>query len=607
MSSKEKLLFNGKVAIVTGSGNGLGKAYAKALAERGAKVVINDLGGGVKGDGKGSTRAADLVVEEIRAAGGEAVANYDSVEFGDKIVKTAIDTWGRVDIVVNNAGILRDTSFVKMKDQDWDLVQKVHLGGTYSVCKAAWPHMREKRYGRIINVSSASGLYGNFGQANYSSAKLAIVGLSSTLAKEGASRNILVNVICPVAGSRMTETIMPAELVEALKPEYVAPLVVVLAHESCEKSGEIYEVGAGWTAAVRWQRTKGLLLPLADATSPEAYRDGWERVMDWDNVEYPEGPDIGLVAGHAMKQAEAKKEERMPSSDAVDPNVALGAVLTPSERTITEKDVMLYALGVGAAAEHPTDSSQLRYTYENHPDFSMLPTMGVTFADIMVMFPLPGLTFNPMMLLHGEHSLEVLSHPLPTSGTLRSESHVAELWDKGKAALVVIESITSTSDGRAVFKNRMSAFIRGIGGWGGERGPKPPSYAPPARAADAVVRETTAKNQALLYRLPSGDANPLHADPQMSAMGGFDTPILHGLCSFGYAGRAVLASFAGNDSTRFKSIAVRFAGHVFPGETLETRMWKISETQIVFETRVVERDTVAISNAMVELFPHAKL
>ena len=191
MSSSE-LRYDGKVAIVTGAGNGLGRIYALNFAARGAKVVVNDLGGAFNGEGGDSSRPAQKVVEEIQAAGGEAVANYNSVVDGDQIVKTAMDTYGRVDIVVNNAGILRDTSFAKMKDRDWDLIYQVHLLGTYKVTKAAWDVMREQRFGRIVNVTSAAGIYGNFGQANYSAMKLGILGLSNTLAREGESRNIHV-------------------------------------------------------------------------------------------------------------------------------------------------------------------------------------------------------------------------------------------------------------------------------------------------------------------------------------------------------------------------------------------------------------------------------
>jgi len=248
-----ELRFDGKVAIVTGSGNGLGRAYALLLGSRGASVVVNDLGKSVTGtDGKAGKNPADIVVDEIIAAGGKAVANYDSVEFGEKIVKTAVDAFGTVDIVINNAGILRDISFQKMTELDWDLIMKVHLKGAYSVTRAAWNIMREKKYGRIINTGSSSGIYGSFGQVNYAAAKLGLWGFTQSLAKEGEKRNIRVNCIAPLAGTRMTATVMPAEVVEALKPEYVAPIVGFLAHDSCEDNGGLYEVGAGYVCKMRW-------------------------------------------------------------------------------------------------------------------------------------------------------------------------------------------------------------------------------------------------------------------------------------------------------------------------------------------------------------------
>ena len=249
MFASGKLAFEGRVALVTGAGNGLGRQYAMELAARGAKVVVNDLGGSTTGEG--ASRVADEVVNEIKALGGEAVANYDSVEHGEKLVQTAIDAWGRIDVIVNNAGILRDVSFHKMKDKDWELIQLVHVTGVFKIIRAAWPHMREQKYGRIVNVTSTSGLYGNFGQANYSAAKMAVVGFSSTLAKEGEKRNIKVNTLAPGAGSRMTATIMPPELVEAWKPDYVVPMAVCLAHESVPCSGQIFQAGGGWFSQVR--------------------------------------------------------------------------------------------------------------------------------------------------------------------------------------------------------------------------------------------------------------------------------------------------------------------------------------------------------------------
>jgi len=299
-----ELRFDGKVAVVTGAGNGLGKAYALLLASRGAKVVVNDLGGSTHGEGA-SNKAADLVVDEIKAAGGEATANYDSVEFGDKIVQTAVDAYGRVDILINNAGILRDVAFHKMSQKDWDLIYTVHLKGTYSTMRAAIDHMRNQKYGRIINVCSSAGLYGNFGQANYSAAKLGILGLSKTIAREGASKNIKCNVIAPIAGSRMTATVMPEELLNALRPEYVAPIVAYLAHESCASSGSVFELGAGWCAELRWQRAKGSVLPAGN-TSPEAVSAMWDKVTNFDDEpDYPESAQDSL--GTVLSAVEAMK------------------------------------------------------------------------------------------------------------------------------------------------------------------------------------------------------------------------------------------------------------------------------------------------------------
>lgn len=275
--------YDGKVAIVTGAGNGLGKTYALLLGSRGAKVVVNDLGGSFSGEGA-STRAADLVVQEIIKAGGEAVANYDSVEFGDKIVKTALDKWKRVDIIINNAGILRDKSFAKMTQQDWDLIYTVHLKGTYMLCKAAWETMRAQGYGRIVNVASAAGIYGNVGQANYSAAKLGIHGLTNTLAREGASKNIRVNTIAPLAASRMTETVLPPDVLKELAPHWVAPVVGYLVHASCEETGGLFELGAGWVAKLRWARAKGAV--LEDAT-PEAVAKAWDKITNFDDEDHP--------------------------------------------------------------------------------------------------------------------------------------------------------------------------------------------------------------------------------------------------------------------------------------------------------------------------------
>lgn len=297
-----RIRFDDRVVIITGAGNGLGKSHALEFARRGARVVINDLGGSATGEGA-SQRAADLVVDEIIAAGGEAVANYDSVTDGDKIVQTALDNFGRIDIVINNAGILRDKSFAKMTEEDWDLVYQVHVKGAFKVSHAAWPYLREQNFGRLIFTASAAGIYGNFGQANYSMAKLGLHGLSQTLAAEGKKANILANTIAPVAGSRMTETILPPALVEQLKPAYVTPLVIKLCAEQSQDSGQLYEVGAGWIGKLRWERSKGVGFNLSEGFTAEDIEKHWATINDFNNADHPSNCQEAMVAMMANLKA----------------------------------------------------------------------------------------------------------------------------------------------------------------------------------------------------------------------------------------------------------------------------------------------------------------
>ncbi len=275
--------FDNRVAIVTGAGGGLGRSHALLLASRGAKVVVNDLGGGMKGDGTGATSAADQVVAEIKAAGGEAVANYDGVdtmEGATRIVDTAKKAFGKLDIVINNAGILRDVSFQKMTEEDWDKVLRVHLSGSMYVSKAAWPHLKESNYGRLVFTTSAAGLYGNFGQANYSSAKMGIVGLAKTLGQEGMKNNIRSNVIAPVAKSRMTETVLPPDILNNLKTEFVSPLVAYLSSEQCTDTGQVYAVGGGYVSRVAVVEGAGVNFSVKENLSIEQVAARWNEISD---------------------------------------------------------------------------------------------------------------------------------------------------------------------------------------------------------------------------------------------------------------------------------------------------------------------------------------
>ena len=606
--SKE-VRFDGRVAIVTGAGQGLGRSHALLLASRGAKVVVNDLGGSSGGEGK-SSESADLVVEEIKKAGGEAVANYDSVEDGDAIVRTAMDAWGRVDIVINNAGILRDKSFKNMTDADWDIIFRVHNYGAYKVTKAAWPTMTEQGYGRVLFTTSSAGIYGNFGQTNYGSAKLSLVGFANTLSLEGQRKNVLVNTIAPFAASRLTEGLLPPAVFDSLKPEYVSPIVAYLCSEDSDTTGGVYEVGGGFYSSLRWERTKGKLFRLGREVSPDDIQSSWKQINDFGESDHISSVMESL--GPIIQNVEAGPSKG--GNEFIDADEALGAKYPDRTSSYDEGDLALYALGVGAATD-PNDGQGLRLVYEGHgggmkalPTFAVIPGTNAVLGFAKEGITAPGLNYGLDRVLHGEQYIE-LARPLPLKATLTTKGTVTDIWDKGKGALVVTAFDSYDEDGDLLIKNEMTAFIRGAGGWGGERGPSSDINVPPAREPDVVVEDAIPDNQALLYRL-SGDWNPLHVDPGMAKAFGFERPILHGLCTFGYAGRRVLERFApeGNPDF-FKSIKVRFADNVYPGDTLITEMWKESDQRVVFQCKVKERDSVVISNAAIELFeelPKAK-
>jgi len=293
-----ELGFEGRVAIVTGAGGGLGREHALLLASRGAQVVVNDLGGAVDGTGA-SAGPAQQVVDEIEAAGGVAVADTSSVatvEGGEAMVKTALDAFGRIDIVINNAGILRDKSFANMTPEVWDPVIAVHLTGAANVTRAAWPHLRDQSYGRVIITTSPAGIFGNFGQANYGAAKMGLIGLTRVLAQEGAKYNIKANAIAPVARTRMTETLL-GPLADKLDPALVTPVVAWLVHEDCPVTGEIYSVGGGRVAKIFTGVTPGFF--KKDLTV-EDVRDNFEQIRAEEGYVVPNSAnaEIALLMPH---------------------------------------------------------------------------------------------------------------------------------------------------------------------------------------------------------------------------------------------------------------------------------------------------------------------
>lgn len=300
------LRFDGRVAVITGAGGGLGRAHALLLASRGAQVVVNDVGGALDGQGASAT-PGEAVVAEISAFGGSAVANRDSVATaagGRAIIDTAMDAFGRVDILVNNAGILRDQAFHKMDDEAIDAVIDVHLKGALHVTRPAFAIMREQGYGRIVSTSSASGLFGNFGQANYGAAKAGLAGLTRVLALEGAGRGIKANAIAPIAATRMTQDVL-GDLLALVTPESVSAVVTYLAHEDCAVTGNFYSVAGGRVARIFVAETQGTVLP---GITPEAVRDSLDEIDDPTGFMVPESlSDATSIIHESLRRATAER------------------------------------------------------------------------------------------------------------------------------------------------------------------------------------------------------------------------------------------------------------------------------------------------------------
>ena len=274
--------FDGRVAVVTGAGSGLGRAHALMLAARGARVVVNDLGGAVDGRGQSSS-AADRVVSEIISAGGKAIANYDNVADAagaQRIVQAALTSFERLDILVNNAGILRDKTFAKMDLEDFRAVLEVHLMGSVYCTSAAWPHMKTQSYGRIVMTSSGAGMYGNFGQSNYGAAKMALIGLVNVLKLEGSRNGILVNTVAPIAATRMTESLMPKHALPHLKSEFVSAAVAFFCSEACRVSGYVVSAGAGYYARAQMMEGEGVFLDPEQPADPDVFAENFGRIAE---------------------------------------------------------------------------------------------------------------------------------------------------------------------------------------------------------------------------------------------------------------------------------------------------------------------------------------
>ena len=566
-------------------------------------------------------RDPSSVVSEIKDAGGEAHAVIHSVSEGEKIVAETVQTYGRIDVVVNNAGFVRDKSIANMTDDLWDAIMEVHLNGLYKVTKAAWPHFIRQGYGRVVNISSTSGIYGNFGQSNYSLAvsvmisnpvpfamsartdpclqKCAIVGISQALAMDGAQHNILVNAVAPVASTAgLADAIVGSSA--AILPEYSAPFVVLLCSDAVPypATGGLYEIGAGWHARTRLEANLGINWRSSTDFDAGTVSNALNSLAKFEqpSLFYPgEDDENGLrllnkqaYRSGALARIEAAKQARVEGS----------------KFEYTQRDVILYNLSLGAKR------TELPLIYEDDPNFQVLPTYGsipwfratlpYTYEEILP-------DWDATKFLHGEIYLELRKHPVPTSASLITHPRLLHVLDKKKAAVVTTSFTTRDAQtGEAVFYNESSIYVRDAGGFGGSPDiPQtaqqiiPPTSSPPStRPPDFVRDERTSDEQAALYRL-NGDTNDLHIDPAVAQRTGFPRPILHGLAFFGIAGKHIYQHYGA-----YRNIRVRFVGTVLPGQTLRTEAWKSRDGDddvVLFRMTVLETGKLCISGGRAEM------
>lgn len=524
-----------------------------------------------------------------------ATPDYNSVTEGDRIIKTAVDTYGHIDILVNNAGILRDKSFTNMNDNEWNSICDVHLKGAYLTTRAVWPYFRKQKYGRVVMTSSNSGVYGNFGQANYSAAKLGLVGFANTLAIEGAKYNIHCNVIVPTAASRMTEGILPEAFYKELKPKLIAPVVLYLCHNDCADNGTIIESAAGWATKLHIVRGQGAFLrtSIDDDVSPEYVRDVWTKVTDMSTAQRFESN--AEATGHLSNILESlqKNEGTMETSNIKNYSDIF---------KFNYKDVILYALGVGANVREEGD---LKYLYENYQGFCSLPTffiqpgLMITLTTDMVESAIKK-NVDLSQVFHGEQYLEVLGN-LPTEDTLKTNAYVVDILDKRSGAVILVNAETFDSIGNLIVRTQSSIFIVGAGNFGGKKNSDSqiPSVPPPDRLPDCTLEIKTCVNAAALFRL-SGDLNPMHIDPVFSVIAGHKIPIMHGLCTMGLSVKAILNKYVCNQAELLKAVKGRFSKPVIPGQTLNVHTWR-NGNRVHFKTTVVETGEDVLVGGFVDL------
>lgn len=425
------------------------------------------------------------------------------------------------------------------------------------------------------------------------------------MAIEGLKNNVVVNCISPSAGTNLTKGVLPEEVVRSRKPEYVAAMVLLLSSDKVpsDASGRIFEAGCGWQAVTRYQRSDGYDFPVHSPLTPELLLERWRDIVSFTPGKTSTPTNAAdtrqrIMANIARLDKSSSGSQRWLKAIEKTKN----AKTQPTEMSFVDKDIILYNLSIGASI------SQLPWVFEKHPDFEVIPSFGVIPGTTAARpFDLKDLVpnFSHKRLLHGEHYLEIHRFPIPTVGTFVSESKLIDILDKGKAAVAIIGTTTcDKTTGEKIFYNELTLFLRGAGGFGGtptrsDRNKGTAVHAIPEGEPDQVVEEKTSRDQAALYRL-NGDRNPLHIDPTASAAGGFETPILHGLCSFGIATKHVVSTYG-----PIFSIKVRFAGTIEPGQSLKTKMW-LQGKNAIFETEVKETGKVCLAGGVAVLRGLAK-
>jgi NAD(P)-dependent dehydrogenase (short-subunit alcohol dehydrogenase family)/acyl dehydratase len=559
------------------------------MAREGAKILVNDLGGSVDGEGN-SSNFADQVVAEISGLGGEAVANYASVSDAagaQSIIDDAVEAFGRIDIVVNNAGILRDKTLVKMTEEMWDAVIAVHLKGTYLVTQAAVRQMiKAGAGGRIINTSSLAGLLGNFGQTNYAAAKAGIAGITRTVAMEGQRAGITVNAIAPVAKTRMTDDI--AAVPEQMEPEDVSPLVAWLASDQAsDVTGRVFGAHGSHYFEYKMQRTPGVDLG----------EERWTPARVGEQIE-----EIGALADAGS----ASKDE---TSEGLNREM-IGAKYKGAARFVKAEEMVAYA--------EATDDDNPQYVDVERDEGVIAPplfaqklfheVMGEAITD-------EALGADLLRLVHGEQDMR-FHRLLEPWDLVAARAEICAIEDKSSGQLLTIRQWL-VCEGEVVTESTSGLFIRGSGTGGGntggdrekkEKAERSSSDESPDREILFEDDQVVADDQPLRYAEASGDHNPIHTDPQVAKSAGLPSVILHGMCTMAFAQKAIVDQACGGDPRRLARLKVRFSKPVLPGQTVTTRVWKEDEAEGVstFGFDAINDDgEVVLSQGMAEVVESA--